>query len=1029
MEKIKYLYSFFSNNIETLSYSLNNHLFTADSQPFDRRWIIVPNIILKYWLKNKLTTFNKQSLSMGVSIISLEEFFKEIFHLFPFIGKTKKLFLTDNLLPFIYKELKNTNSLEKNNPQTFQDFSKNFAITTYSNILSLIPVLKKYYFYNINEETNLNWQLDLWNKIKKNFYSIKEVFSIISNFLSKKLFSCSIFFFCPEYFSTDLLYFINEISSFYNVFTYHLSPCAEFWGDIISDQQISYIQTKFNKFKVNKNELKTWFSLVTDRNPLLANLGQLEKKCFNQIEALDPIFINEHTFPKDNHNLAKIQKDILNLSIPSEPLNDESISIHVCTNIRREVEILFNNITILIKKEQPLLSDIFIGTSNLSLYEPYLSTIFSNIPLNIIGKSNSHAFSLLEKISLIKDIFKNNLCFNSILSLFSHKDFLIQMNLDEEEASFLISWLQAHPFFYNNEKQFDWELSLDKLINDYPSFNYNNSNSYFELIGKINLWILSLKEALDKILNSPYQTLITWFHETTNHLNIFFSISEEEQLILHSLEKYFSDLTNFSKEDPLLYELSFFLDFFIDKISSKKEEIKHPFIRNTIHCGNLKDLSLLPKKYFFILGLQIQTSKESSFIEEANSFQIPSELEKENQIILNSLITTQKSLTISYISDLQLQNPPVFGVDEIKKYIHATKIFYHPNKNYSYKYFSQEASNLYLDTVHEDLSYLYKLSLQTYSKKEKNLDFFSQNNIFIEKDSEINCIQTININNILISLTNPLYHFLSSKMNYFSLKQQTKYSKPRFFITKKEKTVFLNKLLEQQNAIFPLKNQPFLSSQFSKLAEEELLDLYNSFKEKFNYNEIKKIIFSNNHVYPQVTQNTIFLPPICLNINKIKISITGTIHGFLNDTILVLENLTLESITKILPSIALIKKAQQEFQEIIPIKEIQFLSKTISMKNFSQDYLSDLLKYYLLSQKKPSPLFLTWLKSILNSDKENLQKDIDSTIKKDLNNPLLLSIFTHRNPPTASFILENWYEEAKKLFPIWEEIKEEIKNE
>lgn len=1032
MKQTKYLYSFFSNNLDYLSYLLNSHLFTASSQPFDRRWIIIPNITLKYWLKNKLTTLNKQFLSMGVSIISLEEFFKEIFHLFPLNDRTKKLFLTDNLLPYIYKELRYPHLLEKNDFQMHQDFSKNPATLTYSNISSLISAFKKYYFYNLVEDDKLNWQIDLWNKIRKNFYSIKETFSFIFDFLSKKLFSCSIFFFCPEYFFTDLLYFIDKISSFHNIFTYHLSPCAEFWGDIISDQQISYIQTKFSKFKINKTVIKEWFSLVTDRNPLLANLGQLGKKCFNQIESLDPIFINEYVLPKDNHNLAKIQKDILHLSLPSKPLKDESISIHICGNARREIEILFNNITKLLQKEQPLLSEIFIGASNLSLYEAYLSTIFHNIPLNIIGKSNSYCLSLLEKISLTRDIFKNNLCFNSILSLFSYKDFLIHMNLDEDDASFLISWLETHPFFYNKEQQADWKTSLDILLDDYPSFNYKNNTNYFELIGKINLWMNYLQEALEKIKISSQQTLITWFYEIINHLSSLFYISEEEQLILTSLEKTFSDLTNFSKELPLLFELDFFFDFLIDKITSKKEEIKHPFIKNTIHCGNLKDLSLLPKKYFFIIGMHLQSHKESLFIEEVSQFQIPSEIEIENQLVLNALVSTQKQLTISYISDSQLQNPPIFGIDEIKKYIDETKIYYHPNKNYSYKYFSKNSSNLYLDTLNENLSHLYMLSSKSYEKKSLNLDFFLQHDCYkkenqddLEDKNKENLIKPINIKHLSTSLTNPLYHFISNKFNYFSLKQQLKYSKPRFFITEKEKNIFLNKLLEQTNTISPVKQELFLSSFFSTLAEEEKIKIFTSFKELLNYQELKKITFSNNYIYPETKQNTIYLPPIRLEINKSIISITGTIYGIINNTILILEELNLATIIKILPSIALLKKAAQEFKEIMPIEKIQFLSKSVSTENFKNDYLLTVLNYYLLSQKKPAPFLLDWLPYILNFEEKKLQQAIDSTIKKNHSNPLLTAIFTYRNPPQANFILENWGNEAKNLFPIWENIKHE----
>lgn len=963
---------------------------------------------------------------MGVSIISLEEFFKEVFHLFTFNDRTKKLFLTDNLLPYIYKELNYPFQSDGKSLQTDQEFSGKLTDLTYPSMLSLMSLFKKYYFYNITKDNNQNWQMDLWNKIKKNFYSITEVFSLMSQFLSKQHFSCSLFFFCLEYFFDDLLHFIDKTASFINIFTYHLSPCAEFWGDIISDQQISYIQTKFYKFNVNKREIKEWVSLVNDRHPLLANLGQLEKKCFNQIESLDPVLINEYISSNNKSNLGKIQNDILNLAVPSEILNDESISIHICNNIRREVEVLFNNITRLIAKENPLLSDIFISVPNIALYEPYLSTIFLHLPLNIIGK-NSASSLLLEKILLIKNLFKNNLCFNSVLALFSYKDFLLHMNLDEEEASFLLSWLKTHPFFYNNEKQANWQISLNNLIEEYPDFKHNNINNYFELIGKINLWLVYLQEALEKIQHFPHQTLLTWFYEISSHLNALLYTSEEEQHILTALEKSFSDQTSFITEDPLLFELSFFLDMLVSKISLKKEEIKHPFIKNTIHCGLLKNLSILPKKFFFISGMHLHSSKEPLSIEELNAFHIPSEIEKENQWILNALITTQNRLTISYVSNPQIQNPPSFGVDEIKKYIHETKIFHHPNKNYSHKYFSRNTSNLQLDTIHQDLSYLYALSSKNPKQELNTPDFFSQHGSWKHNEQELspekNSIQSISLKNLFTSLNNPLDHFLSGKFNNFYLKKQLIYSQPRFFITEKEKNTFRNKFLELNNSPLSDKHKLFLSSQFSRLVEEEKMKIFDLLNERYNNSELKKIIFSNNCIHPTVIQEPTYLPPINVNINKITVSLTGTIFGILDDTLLFLEELNLSSLIKVLPSVALLKHAAQEYKEIKNIKKINFLSKSISVENINNDYLLNMINYYLYSQKQPSPLLLEWLPHILNSDEKKLQQAINTTIKNSYRHPVLSAIFTLRKTPSSLYILETWSHEAKKLFPMWEDMK------
>ncbi|QCI23575.1 hypothetical protein D9V73_02100, partial [Buchnera aphidicola (Melaphis rhois)] len=61
-------------------------------------------------------------------------------------------------------------------------------------------------------------------------------------------------------------------------------------------------------------------------------------------------------------------------------VNDHSISIHVCNTIKREIEILYDNLLNILNDNHDIsFHDILVISTNINLYTPFINSIFNSI--------------------------------------------------------------------------------------------------------------------------------------------------------------------------------------------------------------------------------------------------------------------------------------------------------------------------------------------------------------------------------------------------------------------------------------------------------------------------------------------------------------------------------------------------------------------------------------------------------------------------------------------------------------------------
>ena len=174
------------------------------------------------------------------------------------------------------------------------------------------------------------------------------------------------------------------------------NPCAEYWGDIISnrDQARQSVRALVDK-DIDQPLLEDDYLSVG--NPLLASMGQLGREFLEQLLTIDSLHVIDD-FKRRSEVTQKltcptlltiIQDDILDMTfagtfdnMPAEPLDtpmDDSVQVHVCHSRMREVEVLFDALHTLLDNNNPrniAAQDIIVMMPDVSAYAPYIEAVF-----------------------------------------------------------------------------------------------------------------------------------------------------------------------------------------------------------------------------------------------------------------------------------------------------------------------------------------------------------------------------------------------------------------------------------------------------------------------------------------------------------------------------------------------------------------------------------------------------------------------------------------------------------------------------
>ncbi|CAL4323846.1 RecBCD enzyme subunit RecC [Buchnera aphidicola (Thelaxes suberi)] len=441
-------------------------------------FLINKNIFLSQWLK--INFAKKNSICANYYIQNIEKFFYKFL---------KKILPKNHFYFQLYSSCLIWKIMQINDldcfPQSLRN--NNTALKKYEIAVSMSVLLKKYFLHHSNWNTEwflekklhfLNnqytWQKKIWNKIifnnlnikkinNKNYNILKFIFKKIrylfktnKKIIPKRIFIYDICCLSPFYINIiKILSLYSKIFIFYvNIHIYNLI----YKKNLIPIKNIAHNNKKkkiksndwnnyffyFEKI-INNNIQKKYFKLTTFKNNNLLNFLK------NEILKNDIFY----------HTKKEKKFDFI--------YNDQSVSIHSCINIRKEVEVVFKEILYKIKKNNKLNpQDILIFVKNIDEYKPYITSIFNSydkkkyIPFIIITKKQKINDSIIKFFKKILLLNNSRITLKEIFEMIQFKFIHTKFSLKTEEIMLFKKWSKKINIKWGYDKNHFIDLKMEK---------------------------------------------------------------------------------------------------------------------------------------------------------------------------------------------------------------------------------------------------------------------------------------------------------------------------------------------------------------------------------------------------------------------------------------------------------------------------------------------------------------------------------------------------------------------------------------
>jgi len=305
----------------------------------------------------------------------------------------------------------------------------------------------------------------------------------------------------PQY-HMDIL---AQVAEHTEVNLFLLSPCREYWGDIVSAREKARLSPEERDYLV-------------EGNPLLASLGKVARDFSNTVVSISSaalIDLELYADPGEEVLLTAIQSDILNLSGSGDAgkkrlisPGDRSVQIHSCHSPMREIEVLHDNLLDLLEREKGLQSrDIVVMTPDIETYAPYITTVFEGgqdagkkIPYSIADRSISSEGEIAGVLLKLLALAASRLTVPQLLDILGSVPVSRRFDLDDDELDTVRRWLEEtrvrwgmderdrERFGLPGYRENSWRAGLDRLFLGYAmpdegNLLFNNILPYDEMEG------------------------------------------------------------------------------------------------------------------------------------------------------------------------------------------------------------------------------------------------------------------------------------------------------------------------------------------------------------------------------------------------------------------------------------------------------------------------------------------------------------------------------------------------------------------
>lgn len=922
------MHIFFSNEYEKLAQKLGERLFSFSDTPLKRRYVVVNSGYVKEYLLKFFA--DRFQISSCIYFITLKE--------------ALSLFYSKKFPPRfeIFFSL-----LAKLNSPISEKYS---SLLLYlegdqkeKKILSLSHSLSQFFFdfALFPKNATHSWQEDLFHEIAEEegwptfTYLWEEM---------KGLAHTEIHFFDWDYLPKSYVLFFGKADL--PIYYYLFSPCKHYWGDDLSDKEL------FRKKSLAFEE----------RNPLLSNLGMMQRKFLSFLDEFD--FEGEEEYvEREGSLLQKVQNEILHAKIVTEKkeLFDQSLQIFSAGSKLQEVELLYQKIALAYESNEFSLEDVLVLAPDISSYLPFIHFVFWGLCEHSKRDDSYqiflHILELSQKEGEVEEILK------ILESPACQKKLLLKVD-DLEQIK---NWLKETNtrFGLVGEESHSWEQFFFKLF-ERVTFDGADSIdlSQLQLMNKLYSFIESLKEDLFFLQKNPKLTLCEW--------GVFF-----EQLVERYLA-FETDSFNFLYlKKTSLIGMQF--DFRSMLYFLQKEEIgpKNHDLRS-IRFASLEEGSPLPSKVICLLGMEegaFPRFSKSSLNPHASHFK--SAQEEDRYLFLRTVLMAKSRLLIFYKSFSEEDGRSIFPSPLLQELIRNTNV----------------------PIVHS-------ASIPSSANREKKEEIFqlAPNKIFPLEERQVS------LQDMAKLAKDPWRFYLHSLRIYLEKNEVHEFQMGEFLFSKLDHYLLRKRALssswkeEVEKADCKGKLPIGLFGESTKLA---LKEEFQEWEEELHAIGLKKEELFSVHFSLNVREaKDNLLPPLKIG----EVFIFGEIPYLCKDGLLLMEKESKEAIFQNLPLLCAYLLLPQSFR---PERPKIYFTKSLTVTEWNiadpKRMLNSFLTYYGQAKKELMPFRAELMDGFTKKDPALLQKAIDQLQKKHpFPNPYLEFFLKGKTLPTGEKMLSLW---------------------
>ncbi|MFA6810263.1 MAG: exodeoxyribonuclease V subunit gamma, partial [Desulfoplanes sp.] len=260
---------------------------------------------------------------------------------------------------------------------------------------------------------------------------------------------------------------LNALGRHVPVNNYLLSPCSEYWADIVSLKEKARLAVKHG-LDEDAEHLETG-------NDLLASLGRLGRDFQDLLIANGMLEQDTQVFvpPGDDSLLHEMQGDILRMENPpaqgrGEFEIDDSVCIASCHSPLREMEALHDHLLARLEQRAGLKpEDIVVMCPDIGTYAPYIQAVFGArrgettfIPFHIADQTREQEHPAVKGFFQVLDLTTSRFEASLVLSLLDSPFFREKAGMSPEEVDMVRAWVTKAGINWGTDEGFKRELGL-----------------------------------------------------------------------------------------------------------------------------------------------------------------------------------------------------------------------------------------------------------------------------------------------------------------------------------------------------------------------------------------------------------------------------------------------------------------------------------------------------------------------------------------------------------------------------------------